>query len=387
MKDLIDRFTGLYIFPFAAIGVLFPLIGQYLDQIGFSGAEIGAVTASATTIGIISNSFWGFIFHKRDRNKKLILFLCIITACLALCLMLVKQFLVFLLLYIVIFFFENPIFPLIDATTIVANYPFGKARKWGAVGFALGIGVAGFMADRIGLVSIFPMFSFFLIMTAVFIFILLRRVNRGQESFKEVEALRISKSGCYRDLFRNKQYVALIASAFFISGPTMAHNTYFGFLYRDVGGTVTGMGFALLLMVICEMPFMAWSESICKRFNLEKMILIAMIVSAMRFIWYSTKPDPFLLTITFFIQGFVNGIFLVEMVKYITKTVRQSMVSLALPLYTALSSNCGTICCQLAGGIIVQYYGGSGVYLFFGLLNIIAIIIYMKNKLHRKRLK
>ncbi|NLY71557.1 MAG: MFS transporter [Clostridiales bacterium] len=161
MKYQIDRFTALYIFPFAAIGVLFPLIGQYLSYIGFTGAQIGTITASATAIGIVSNSFWGSIFHSTNRNKKLILFLCIITACLALCLMLIKQFLIFLLMYIIIFFFENPIFPLIDATTIQANYPFGKARKWGAVGFALGIGVAGFMADSFGLITIFPIFSFF----------------------------------------------------------------------------------------------------------------------------------------------------------------------------------------------------------------------------------
>ncbi|NLY71558.1 MAG: MFS transporter, partial [Clostridiales bacterium] len=216
-------------------------------------------------------------------------------------------------------------------------------------------------------------------MTAAFILIFIKKDSQKQGSYKEVDALDISKTGCYKDLFKNKKYLALLATAFFMLGPTLAHNTYFGFLYKDVGGTVRGIGLALLLMVISEMPFMAWSERICRKFTLERMILIVMIVSAIRFIWYSTKPDPTLLTLTFFIQGFVNGLFLVEMVKYIAKTVNQSMVSLALPLYTALASNCGTITCQLAGGIIVQYYGGAGVYLFFGLLNTIAIIIYLKN--------
>lgn len=393
MKRLIDNFTGLYIFSFAAIGVLFPLIGQYLDRIGFTGTEIGIVTASATAIGILSNSFWGSVYHKTNRSKKLILILCVITGLLSLLLMLINQFEFFLLLYIIIFFFENPIFPLIDATTIETNYPFGAARKWGAVGFALGIGVAGTVADHVGLISIFPMFMAFLLLTAVFLIIFLNKRRdfpsqaiRDERIGQGVGALRMSKVGCYNDLLHNKKYMALLASLFFYMGPTMAHNTYFSFLYIDVGGTVAGMGLVLLLMVISEMPFMAWTERICEKFTLEKMIVIAMFVSALRFLWYSTNPDPSLLAVTFFIQGFTNGIILVEGIKYIYKIVGQSMVSLAIPLFTALSSNCGTITCQLVGGIIVEHYGGGGVYLFYGLFNIVGISIYMISGLQRQRI-
>lgn len=395
MRGLIDHFTGLYTFSFAAIGVFFPLIGQYLAYIGFSGVEIGIVTASATAIGILSNSFWGAVYYRSNSSKKLIVILCIITALSAQSFIAVKQFEIFLLLYIIVFFFENPIFPLLDAMTIEANYPFGSARKWGAVGFALGIGIAGYIADLTGIISIFPMMGIFFILTGLLLGILiyqrrdfpsriisskLKRRNGAQRG----SAKRQKKYGGYKKLLKNKKYMALLLCAFFFNGTSMAHNTYFGFLYKDAGGTVAGMGIALLLMVISETPFMAWSEKISARFTLERIIAIAMCVSALRWLWYSISPAPGLITAAFFLQGFTNGIILVETVKYISKLVSPDLISLAIPLYTALSSNCGTITCQLAGGILIEKSGGSGVYFFFGIFNIIGLAIYLICGLHKK---
>ena len=218
-----------------------------------------------------SFQLWGGIYHRMHRSKKLILLLCVITAVLSLLLMSVGKFWIFLLLYILVFFFENPIFPLIDSTIMEAEYPFGTARKWGAVGFALGIGVAGAVADPFGLQSVFPMFAIFFLLTALLIWISLKG-KKGLVSMDDPPPLhpkhpdseeglgKPKTKGGYKDLFHNGKYVALLLSSFFFIGPTFAHNTYFSFLYIGAGGTIAGMGLVLLLMVISEAPFMAWSR-------------------------------------------------------------------------------------------------------------------------------
>ncbi len=393
MKPYKNFFSGMYIFTYAAIGALFPLIAQYLDSLGFSGGQIGVITASSTAIGILSNSCWGGVYHRRQRSKKLILFLCVLTAALSMLLMVTGEFWIFLALYILVFFFENPIFPLIDSAVMEVNYPFGVARKWGAVGFALGIGVAGVIADRFGLLSIFPMFAVFFLSTALIIG--LHPAGRGGGAPKldsaptdreEAEKSKGSKvEGTYRDLLRNRKYMALLFSTFFFIGPSLAHNTYFSFLYIEVGGTIAGMGFVLLLMVIGEAPFMAWSQRISSALTMERAILLTMVISALRFLWYSASPSPEFLAATFLLQGVANGVGIVETVKYITKLAGPAMVSLAIPLFTAISSNCGTIVCQLIGGIIVEGYGGPGVYLFYGLFNLAGVIIYLASGLHKPK--
>lgn len=392
MRLTFNHFSGLYVTAFAAIGVLFPLIGQYLAQIGFSGLEIGIVTSASTAVGILANPVWGDVYLRRRRSKRIVIALGAASAILALFLPLLRTFLPFLLLYIILFFFENPIFPLIDATTLEANYPFGIARKWGAVGFAAGIGIAGLFADAVGLSVIFPLFAAMLLLTGLTMEIALRK--RRLFPTMEVPAAEVEPEvfpgspgggGGYRALLANKGYMALLASVFFFMGPSMSHNIYFSFLYIQAGGTVSGMGLALLLMVICEAPFMAWADRFARVVTMEKLLLAAMAVSALRFLWYSTSPSPALLAGTFFLQGFTNGIVLVEAVRYLTRLVRPDQVALAIPLYTAIASNASTITCQFLGGAIMGAFGGSGVYFFFGLFNLAGIGVYLASGLHRQK--
>lgn len=177
--------------------------------------------------------------------------------------------------------------------------------------------------------------------------------------------------------------MALMLSAFFICGTNVAHNTYFGFLYKEVGGSIAGIGIALLLMCLSEAPFMAWVDRLSKKFTLERLILITMIMSAMRFFWFSTGPSPELLIGTFFLQGIINGIVIVDLIQYVAKLVDPIMIGMAMTLYQSLSANCSTILCQLIGGSILDHFGGAKVYLFFGIYNTIGVILYVAFGLYK----
>lgn len=383
-------FSLMYLFSYAAIGALFPLVAQYLNDLGFSGTEIGIITSSSTAIGILSNSFWGRIYHERGGNKGIVVMLSVVTALLSLFLMGLKQFWLFLFLYIIVFFFEQPIYPFLDSCVMEVKYPFGKARKWGALGFATGIGVAGIVADNLGLITIFPMYCIFFLLTGLLFALYSRKFKEelaeisGQEEILSGSGPVKKSKKPYKVLWSNKKYVALLLSSFFFNGPSLAHNTYFSFLYLGVGGTLAGMGIVLLLMVVSEAPIMAMTDKITRWIPMEKAILIAMGISAARFIFYSFNPPVYLLAGTFFLQGLANGIALVEFVRYMEKLVGTEMLSLALPLFTAFSSNSGTIVCQFLGGVIVGSFGGHGVYVFYGLFNMVAIIIYLLAGLHKE---
>jgi PPP family 3-phenylpropionic acid transporter len=119
--------------------------------------------------------------------------------------------------------------------------------------------------------------------------------------------------------------------------------------------------------------------------TLERMILISMIISALRYLWYSTGPAPWLLVGTFFLQGMVNGIILVELVHYIAKLVEPVMIGMAMTLYQALSSSLSIIVCQLIGGVILDYFGATQVYLFFSIYNVIGVLLYLGFRLYKCR--
>lgn len=390
MEKRYYSFVGIYTFTYAAIGMLFPLLGQYLALIGFSGVQIGVVTATATAVGIGASPFWGYRSHHSKDSDRVVMILCIIATLIIVSLVFVKQYALFLIGYAAFAFFQTPIMPLTDAMTLENRVPFGAVRKWGAIGFAVGVFIAGQIADATSLVIIFPLCAFGYTVT----WIIIARLRRAGKTESEkpadgscgehaADGSKKKRHGDYGILLRNKKLMALLFAAFFISGTNVANNTYFGFLYKDVGGGIAGIGLAFLLMCSSEAPFMAWVGRIEKIITMERMILISMIISALRYLWYSTGPAPGLLLGTFFLQGMVNGIVLVGFVQYVSKLVEPAMIGMAMTLYQAVSSSSSSILCQFIGGLILDYYGGIQVYLFFAVYNLIGVILYAGFKLYK----
>ena len=150
---------------------------------------------------------------------------------------------------------------------------------------------------------------------------------------------------------------------------------------------MSGVGTAFLLMVGCEAPFMALAPWISKKITREKAIVLAALLSALRFGWYATGPSNELLMGTFFLQGIVNGIILVEYVKYVSAVVRPQLIGIAVAAYYAISSHIGTILCNFFGGIAMDYFGSGGVYALFSALNLIGVVLYLIFGLHKKEIQ
>lgn len=397
------NYVGIYIFSYAGIGTLSPLIGQYLASVGFDGVQIGVITSMAIAVGIFASPFWGCRYHNSRNGVGVVLFLCVATAFVSLDLMLIHHYLLFIVIYGSYAFLQSPILPLCDAMTLESGFPFGAIRKWGSIGFASGVFLSGQIAGLIGPITIFPLSALSYIVAAVVLWTIIRRKKSadaviGPQDYGMAEQLHHEdtvvplceekaevKRSAYGILFRNKKFIALLASAFFIGGTNIANNIFYGFLYTDAGGNIAGIGIAFLLMSGSEAPFMAWTEKLAAKFTMERIILFAMVVSALRFLWYSTGLSPQLLIGTFFLQGMVNGIILVELVRYIAKLVEPGIIGVAMTLYQSISSNCSAILCQMVGGFLLETAGSQQVYLFFGLFNIIGILLYIGFGLHRKQ--
>jgi PPP family 3-phenylpropionic acid transporter len=379
MKKQYSNYIGIYLFSYFCIGALFPLLPQYLQTIGFDGIQIGTITASSMAVGIVAAPFWAMIYEKRNSNRQLLYILYGLALVLVFLLSFIKSYALFLVIYVIAFSFESPIRPLNDTMTLNSGHMFGKVRQWGSAGFALGVFLAGIIAENLGLISIFAMYSISMLIGLLF---LISLKSSSMEQYAD-DNEKIT-SGNFKTLLHNKKYIALVLVAFFMNGTAIAHNTYFGFLFMESGGTIAGIGIAFLLMVGSEMPMMGLAETIEKKMPMERLLLIAMILSTVRFLWYSTTPAPALLIGTFFLQGIVNGLFLVKIVTYISRTVDKGIMGSAITLYTAISSNTSAILCLFVGGVLLEKFSGASVYLFYGLFNLVGVILYIGFGLYKR---
>lgn len=394
----------LYTFAFMAIGSFMPYVAPYLKTLGFSGTQIGTVTATGTTVAIFAVAFWGSVYsaidHKNDvgmklnvRQREAVLLACLsIGACIfALCLKSVIGFALVLLFYALIYFVQPPTFSLIDAFAVYnqgtgSDKGFGGKRAWGSVGFALGVLIGGRAAGITSEGVVFYLYiACFMITAAVLIYIAVKNADHVNCDTPASDAAP-EKNGSYRMLLCEKRVCQLLICMFFMGGTNVANNTYFSFLYIEGGGTLAGVGIVMLLMVGSEVPFMAWCDKLAQRFTLQKTILYAMIISSARFILYGFGLPWWMLVVLSFTQGAVNGIILVEFIRYISRIAPAGCKSLAVSAYYVIGSNISTIVCQFFGGLILDSFGAAGVYMFFGLFNLAGTILYVLFGLHKVKI-
>lgn len=375
MKEKNNRFDKngdirrgvLYFFIYCPLGILCPLIGQYLSSIGFSGAQVGIITSLGTGAAIVAGLFWGKIYANTRRKKWLLALMCISAAALGLVSRSIEIFAAYALIYSCMYFFQGPLHGLADAFVLSKSKKFSAIRAAGAFGYAVAVFSAGQYAQHHGLKDIFYLYALTFMVAAV----LFLREKEPPVLKETEEKIRIAV------LFKNKRFVKLLICAFFFMGTNVANSTYFGYLYREQGGDIAGVGLAFLLMAGSEAPFMALTPMLSKRFGSERIILFAMAAAVARFGFYAAGPDYRMLLATFFLQGITNGIMLVELVKYFGRIVEPKLSSMAISVYYSVGNSLSVILCSLISGIILDAAGPRGVYVFFTAYNLMAVILYI----------
>lgn len=387
MNENNAKHAALYNFSYMSIGALTPFIGQYLKSMGFSGTDIGTITAIGTAVAIFAVAFWGRCYSAVSKKHELLIFLCLTAAAISFMLVRIKNYCCFAAVFGTMYFFQAPVMSLTDAFTVEHindGKGFGKMRAWGAVGFAAGVFLTGNAAAVFGISVMFDFYIMGFVIAAAMIFSIAEKYknsNVGTGGCDNKRKTKEKKRFGYINTVKNKQLRQLILCTFFFGGTNVANNTYFGFLYTDGGGTTAGIGAAMLLMVGSEVPFMAWCEKFSQKLKMERLIMYSMMVSVVRFAVMAMGLPWWALIAISFSQGMVNGILLIEFVRYAARLASEGMESLAISLYYIIGSNFSTIVCQIIGGLLLDAAGARGVYMFFGIFNMTGLLFYIKFRL------
>ncbi len=363
-----------YFFLFCPLGIICPLIGQYLSSIGFSGTQVGITTSVGTGVAILATLIWGKVYANSYHKRMVVAMLCFAAAIMGVVSTVTTTFILYTFIYGVLYFFQGPVHGLADALTISRSNSFSEIRAVGAAGYAIAVFVAGRYAENFGLRGIFYMYAITFAVAGVLLFFESEPVHYVEKT----EKVKMS------EVFHSGKFIRLLICAFFLMGTNVANSTYFGYLFREGGGNVAGIGLAFLLFAGSEAPFMALTPVLSKKFGSEKLILFAMIMTVIRFAFYATGPSSSVLLATFFLQGMTNGIILVELVKAFGRIVEERLSSMAISIYYAVGNSMSVIFCSLVSGIILDAAGARAVYLFFASFNAAAVVLYVLLGMYKK---
>ena len=214
---------ALYFFLYCPLGVLSPLIGQYLSGIGFSGTQVGTVTSLGTASAVFAGIFWGKIFANSEQKRKIIAFLFLGASAFALLGLCTTSFLLYAAIYATMYFFQGPAHGLCDSLIMENGQNFSVIRSCGAVGYAAAVCFAGWLAEKYDLSVIFYIYAVTFLIAAAFIM-----AQKEPPLHKRSE-----KNVSIRELIPNRKYRRLLICAFLVIGTNISNSTYFGYLFRE----------------------------------------------------------------------------------------------------------------------------------------------------------
>ena len=122
----------LYFFLYCPLGIIAPLIGQYLSSIGFSGTQVGLITSMGTGVAIFATLLWGRVYANSHKKRIVLIIMCLASATLGVVSTTTTMFLVYATLYSVLYFFQGPLHGLADAFVISKSNNFSAIRALGA---------------------------------------------------------------------------------------------------------------------------------------------------------------------------------------------------------------------------------------------------------------
>ena len=370
MKKSYYLYSTWYFLMFFALGSFFPLFSQLLTSFKLQGSTLGVIFSIGSFATIISQPFWGFVNDKLKKPKKLISFLLTSSSIAIFCFFFTKGAFIVSIVYLIFMFFSSGVGAISDSSVLSSGLAYGKVRLWGSIGYAIGVQFAGLVSEKMGINSILVIYIVFMILTIL----IMSKITFNKTEMKKIQVSDI------KELLHNKRYILAALGCFLVGGSVVGNNNYFGLLYKELGGSIAGIGLAFLLFAGSEAPFMMFFQKVSKKINLVNGLVFVSFISAIRWVLYSNTTNPNVLLWSFLLQGISVGGYLVFTTLYIAEITEEKVRTTALSLFGALSMGLGGMVLQFLSGKIMASFGIPKVYIFFAIANFIAVVIFMRLK-------
>ncbi|WP_456277943.1 MFS transporter [Bacillus sp. AK128] len=362
------NFRMFYFLTFLGLGSLYPLLAVYLDEgVGLTGSQIGTILSISPVVMIVIQPLWGMLSDWTQKPRLLLSISILLTSITGLVYAQVDLFIILIVMAIILAAVQSAVTPLSDS--IALNYVqkvkgnYGSIRLWGALGFALAVIIAGWLADYIGLWIIFYLFSGMLLLAFLF----------SWRLPEENQGLRNNLFSGMSTLAKRPRFILFLCTTFLVFGPIYANNSYFGLFIKDIGGTLTGVGIAFLFAAGSEAPFMQFANRFIEKIGMLQVLTLAAGVSMIRWFFYFFEPSLYLVYATTIAQGFSVGLAIPAALQYVRDISPKEVQVTAVSIYAAVGSGLGAWFCTYFGGLILQWYTIKNVYLFFGILTTLGI--------------
>lgn len=370
-KDFPIRLFTLYVIFYAGQAVYNTYLNLYLNDIGFSKAQMGAITSISTLLILLTQPLWG-LASDRTKNKNRILGLLFLgSAALSLAFYINTRYVFVLVVVSLLAMFYNPCMPLQDNLTLEileksgSKVDFGHIRLGGTIGYAITALVVGyFIHDAYR--QIFYIFC--AVMVICFFFI---------RSMAPVAGHRREQKNSYKQILKNPAMLCLVFFNLMFSLGSSIFYGYYPLYFQTIGGNSSFIGLLMFACAFSEIPLWFFAGKIVNKFGYARMMVLAAIITSARWFLLYLVTNPVLIILVNLTHGMGFVSFSYCMLVYINKNVPKDMRATGQTVNALVV----TIFTRVIGGYVIGYasdvLGVENMMLFAGVAILAATVVFI----------
>ncbi|MFV7444433.1 MFS transporter [Acinetobacter pittii] len=273
------RLGGFYFFYYSIVGTFMPYWNLYLQDQGFNYQEIGVLSSIAIVTRFFAPLVWGWIADKSGRRMLLVRIATWMESCIWLAIFIVPNtFQSVALLMLIFSFFQNAILAQFEGVTLFwlgdqKAKLYGKIRKWGSVGFIVGVFTIGAILEIMH-ISMLPILLLIIASLAFIWSFTIREPDSAPTSQKYLEPL--------LPVLKRPTVAAFFAIEFILLFSHAPFYSFYSNFLKSLNFSTTEIGFLWAMGVFAEIFMFSIASKIFQRFSWRSLVTVCLLVTSIR---------------------------------------------------------------------------------------------------------
>jgi PPP family 3-phenylpropionic acid transporter len=355
--------SSQYFIYFGVLGIFLPYFNLYCYRLGFSGFQIGVLSALRTAATVLFPLFWGTLADRFQIRRPIYIFCNFISTGIWVFYLYTSDFWIMLVITILYGTFYAPIISFLEAFTMDVlageKKSYGRIRAWGSMSFILVVIVVGKVID---------LYSVDVILVLILVGSLVQAVISANIPDIKIKKPKLTKTGA--QFLSEIQVVVFLFCAFLM---LVSHGAYYGFFsihLENLGYGSTFIGLAWAVAVISEILVMVQSKEIFKRFSLENVLVFSFIMAAFRWFTLFFTTSPVIILLIQITHAITYGTFHIASILYIDSLSPDEAKTLGQAVNNAVTYGLGIMIGFFMSGYL---YESTGSFFLFGVSGLIAL--------------